>query len=448
MTTSTPLDHLHAAVSGIVTTPADAGYDAARAAWNLAADQRPAAVVHAAGTADLVATVRAAAALGLRVAPQATGHGAACLGPLDDAILLRTDDLRGVAVDLDAQTVRVQAGAQWADVVAASAPHGLAPLAGSAGDVGVVGFHLGGGLSFLSRLHGVAARHLVGGTVVLADGTLHTVDADSPELLWALRGGGGTAVVAELEFALHRVPELSTGQLFWPIERAGEVLRAWRDWAEKAPREITTSARFLRFPADPAVPEPLRGGAFFVVDGAFAGEAAEAEAALAPLRALTPAIDLFGPAEITSLVELHMDPPAPVPAASAHTLLRELPDDLIERLDALAGVESGSALVAVELRQLGGALATGDPEHGAIDGIDAPFLLFAVGLAGGPVPLEVTEPQLRAVLGAAAPYGAGTFPNFAEGPGADAPRPAAVAGRLARLRGEHDPDGLLIAAHA
>ncbi len=132
--TSTALvDALRNACVGEVTGPGDAGYDTARQAWNLAADQRPAAVVRAALLADLAATVRVAREHGLRVAPQGTGHGAGALGPLDAAILLRTDELRGVSVDPQARVARVQAGAQWNDVLAESAPHGLAPLAGSAG---------------------------------------------------------------------------------------------------------------------------------------------------------------------------------------------------------------------------------------------------------------------------------------------------------------------------
>lgn len=448
----THLDALRTAVHGTVSGPGDPDYDVARAAWNLAIDQRPAAVVRAAGIDDLCATVRIAAAHGLRVAPQATGHGAGALGPVDDAILLRTDGLRRVTVDPVARTARIEAGAQWNDVLAQSAPHALAPLAGSAGDVGVVGFHLGGGLSFLSRKHGLAARHLLAATVVLADGSVVRVDAtddsDDSDLLWALRGGSGAfGVVAEIEIALHPAPELSTGQLFWPIERSREVYGAWRDWAATAPEAITTSARMLRFPPDPAIPEPIRGGAFLVIDGAFLGSSMDCDAALAPLRALEPAMDLFGPTPITALTQLHMDPPAPAPFVSGHTLVREATDELLDRLVELAGPGAQTDLMLVELRQLGGAIGRGGDGVGAVDGLDAGFALFTGAVPMGQ-PMASLEAQIAAIIDAAADQAAGTFPNFVEHPGADAPLAPATTERLQALRAEVDPAGLLLAAHA
>lgn len=445
---SLPLDQLSARCAGQVTSPDDPGYDAARQAWNLAVDQRPLGVLHAEGVTDLVAAVRFAQEHGVRVAVQATGHGAGALGPLDGALLVRTDRMRSVTVDPVARTARIAAGAQWNDVLAQSAPHGLAPLAGSAGDVGVVGFHLGGGLSFLSRRHGLAARHLLRATVVLADGTVQVTDAEQvPDLLWALRGGSGAfGLVAEIEIALHPVPELSTGQLFWPIERASEVLRAWRDWCATAPNSITTSARLMRFPADPMLPEPLRGRAFVVIDGAFLGPQETEDIILQPLRDLEPVMDLFGPSSIEQLTALHMDPPHPMPAASSHVLLDEAPDDLIGRLVELAGPDADTALVMVELRQLGGALAAGGDGVGAVDGLDATFALFAIGVPGM-VPADVLAAQLDAIVQAAGDHAAGTFANFAERVGAHA-APVASRDRLARLRRELDPQELLLAAHA
>lgn len=449
LTSPLPLEALAARCGGRLTTPADPAYDAARQAWNLAIDQRPVAVLHAESTGDLVAAVRFAAEHGLRVAPQATGHGAGALGPVDDAILVRTDRMRAVTVDPVARTARIAAGAQWNDVLAQSAPHGLAPLAGSAGDVGVIGFHLGGGLSFLSRHHGLAARHLLSATVVLADGSIRTTTTDAmPELLWALRGGTGAfGIVAEIEIALHPVPELSTGQLFWPIERASEILRAWRDWCATAPNSITTSARLLRFPPDPMLPEPLRGQAFVVIDGAFLGPQETEDALLQPLRDLDPVMDMFGPSTITQLTELHMDPPNPMPSASSHVLLDDATDAVLGRLLQVAGPGADTALVMVELRQLGGALARGGDGVGATDGLDAAFALFAVGVPGI-VPSEVLEAQLEAVVAAAGEHAAGTFANFTERPGGHTPAAPETADRLARLRGELDPAGLVVAIHA
>ena len=152
------LDELREALEGEVVAPSDgaAAWDDARQAWNLAVDQRPAAVALPRSAADVVAIVRFAREQGLRVAPQGTGHGAAALGDLEDTILLKTSLLRGVAIDPERRIARVEAGAIWIEVVEAAAAHGLAALAGSSPDVGVVGYTLGGGLSWLSRRYGSA----------------------------------------------------------------------------------------------------------------------------------------------------------------------------------------------------------------------------------------------------------------------------------------------------
>ena len=145
------VDPLRAVLAGDVVTPEDEGWDAARQAWNLTVDQRPAAVVLPESARDVRDTVRFAYEVGLRVAPQGTGHGAAALGDLSDTILLKTERLRGVEIDAEARTARVAAGTIWIEVVEAAAEHGLAALAGSSPDVGVVGYTLGGGLSWLGR---------------------------------------------------------------------------------------------------------------------------------------------------------------------------------------------------------------------------------------------------------------------------------------------------------
>jgi FAD/FMN-containing dehydrogenase len=216
-------------LNGKVILPGDARFDDARRAWNLAVDQRPAAVVFPESAADVAAAVGYAARRGLRIAAQGTGHNARPLGPLADTVLLRTDKMRSIQIDPQARTARVEAGVAWIDVVHAAAAHGLAALAGSSPDVGVVGYTLGGGLSFLGRKHGLAASHVLAANVVTADGTLARTDADrEPDLFWALRGGGGSfGVVTALEFRLFPVAEAYAGALWYPIQRGSEVLHAW-----------------------------------------------------------------------------------------------------------------------------------------------------------------------------------------------------------------------------
>jgi len=175
-------------------TPSDETWDEARQAWNLAVDQRPAAVVYAESADDVVATVDFARVRGLRVAPQGTGHNAAPLGPLAETVLLETSRMRAVAIDPESRTARVEAGVLWLEVVEAAAEHGLAALAGSSPDVGVVGYTLGGGLSWLARKFGIAGNSVTAVELVTADGRLVRADSDNePELFWALRGGAAAS---------------------------------------------------------------------------------------------------------------------------------------------------------------------------------------------------------------------------------------------------------------
>ena len=229
---------LRARVAGSVSTPGDVDWDEARLAWNLAIDQRPVAVVHAESAEDVAAVVQFADAHGYQVAPQGTGHAAGPLGSLDETILLKTSRLRGIEIDAAAQTARVEAGVLWLEVNQAAAEHGLVGLAGSSPDVGVVGYPLTGGLSFLGRKLGLASNSILAAELVTADGRLVRADAETePDLFWAVRGGGGNfGVVTALEIRLFPITEVYAGSLFFPIERAAEVLGAGASGSTRRPR--------------------------------------------------------------------------------------------------------------------------------------------------------------------------------------------------------------------
>ncbi len=284
------LEDLRDRCVGMVHTPADPSWDAARQAWNLAVDQHPVAVAVPADAADVARVVAFAREAGLRVAPQATGHNAGPLGSLELTILLRTSGLRGVAIDPVNRRARVAAGALWQEVMEPASALGLAALGGSSPDVGVVGYTLGGGIGWLARRYGLATNSVLGVELVTADGARIRADRDhEPDLFWALRGGGGNfGIVTALEFALHPVARVYAGALAWDWGESERVLRRWAEWAPDAPDEITTSARILQLPPLPEIPEPLRGRRLVMIDGAYAGEAAEAERALRPLRELGP----------------------------------------------------------------------------------------------------------------------------------------------------------------
>jgi FAD/FMN-containing dehydrogenase len=420
-TTTTALDfsQLRQRLMGAVTVPGDAAWDTARQAWNLAVDQRPVAVAEPETVADVVMIVDFARERGLRVAAQGTGHNAAAIASLHDTILVRTHRMRVVEIDADARRARAQAGALWADVAVPASEQGLAALAGSSHDVGVVGYSLGGGLSWMARKHGLAANSVTAIQLVTAEGRVVVADAHhEPDLFWALRGGGGNfGVVTAIEFELYPVAEIYAGMLAFPWERSREVLRAWREWTRTAPEEITTSARILQVPALPDIPEMVRGRALVVIDGAYIGDEADGAELLAPLRALGAEIDTFAMIPPAGLLGIHMDPPAPVPATGDGALLDVVPGEAIDSLVAAAGPGSGSPLLMVELRHLGGALARAGDGHGAVATLEGDFAFFAVGMALDADMAAAVDAHVDVVKQALCEWDAGRrYLNFSERP--------------------------------
>ena len=317
---------LATSLSGRVTTPQDSDWDDARLAFNLTADQRPAAVVHAADARDVSTAVRFAAEHGLRVAPQVTGHGAVSL-ELDGTLLLKTTEMKGVEIDAGARRARVLSGTTWGEVLEPAAADGLAALHGTSGGVGITGYTLGGGFGWYARKHGLQANSVTAIELVSAEGEELRVDHENePELFWALRGGGGNfGVVTALEFDLFPVNEVYAGMLLFPWERSAEVLHAWNELLPTLPDELSSLARILQVPDMPEVPELVRGGKFAGVEAAFLGAEEEGAKLLEPLRALGPDVDTFGMVPPPALAFLHMDPPEPVPGLGGHRLYDELP---------------------------------------------------------------------------------------------------------------------------
>ena len=304
---------------------------------------------------------------------------------LNGTILLSTRRMREVSVDAERMIARVDAGVVWGELTPVAGASGLAALAGSSHDVGIAGYTLGGGLSWLARSHGLAASSVTAFEVVTADGVLRRVDeAEHPDLFWALRGGGGDfAIVTAIEFRLYPITEVHAGVLFFPLERASEVLHAWRDWTVDLPTSVTTVGRVLRFPPMDELPPFLSGHSFSVVEAVIQADEATADALLAPLRALGPAIDTFRRTPVHELDQLHMDPPGPVPGCGNGALVQSLTADAIDAFLAAAG-PAGAPILSAELRLLGGELRLEHAEGGAVSGFAADAAYYAVGIAPTP----------------------------------------------------------------
>jgi FAD/FMN-containing dehydrogenase len=449
---STRFSELQSRLHGRVLTDTDEAWDASRQTFNVLVDQRPAAVVRVANADDVAETVRYAAQRGLRIAPQGTGHNAGPIDDLEDALLLRTDALQGVEIDVAARRARVGAGVRWGDVADPASEAGLAPLSGSSRTVGVAGYSLGGGMGWLGRKHGLQANALTAVEIVTADGELRRIDHDNEtDLFWAVRGGGGNyGVVTALEFELFPAPEIYAGALFFPFEQAPEVMHAWHELvAAGLPDEITTVARVYQFPPLPFLPEFIRGKSFTVVQAAYLGSERDGAELIAPLTELGPDTNTFGVVEPAALGHLAMDPEDPLPAASAARLVSDATPSTIDAFLDSAGPGSPSQLASVELRSLGGALARRPEGAGARATLQGDYAMFAVGGVMSPEAKAEVQGQADGIATALAPWDAGArYANFEERSSDARLFYDEDTFRLLRaLRTEWDPSGLFLANH-
>jgi FAD/FMN-containing dehydrogenase len=435
-------------LAGDVVLPSDEGWDEARQAWNLAVDQRPIAIVFPESVDDVVATVAFAAQNALRVAFNAGGHNAGPIDWGDDTLLLKTERLAGIEIDGQARRARVEAGVLAKPLAQAAAEHGLCSLAGTSPDAGVLGYTLGGGFSWMIRKYGLAANSVVAAELVTADGRHVRTDRDhEPDLFWAVRGGGGNfGAVTALELALYPHSEIYAGCFFWPIERAAEILKAWRAWVDRVPDECESIGRMLQLPDVDFLPDHLRGRSFVLVEPAFIGSESDGAALVQPFRDLEPALDTVSLMPTSDLSLVNMDPDFPLPYAGDGILLDDFPPAAV---DALVATFVGSPLLHVEVRHLGGALCSATADHGCVPTIDQPFILFTFGLAADADMKAAVEQGVEHVLRCVGPWDSGRrYLNFVES--RVDPRvlfPEASYDRLREIRSRYDPQGMFVANH-
>jgi hypothetical protein len=440
-------------IDGRVATPSDADWDEVRPGWNLAADLNPSAIAFVESAEDIARTVAFAAENGLRVAGQGTGHGGVPLPSLEETVLIRTTGMRGIEVDAEAQVARAEAGVLALELGEAAGKHGLCGMPGSSPDVGVVGYTLGGGLSWFGRRHGFACNRLTAIELVTAEGEQRTVDADNdPDLFWALRGGGGDfGIVTALHIHLLSIAEVYGGALIFPAEVGVEAVRTYRDWAETVSEDVTSVVRFVTPPPFPDVPEPLRGTPLLTIDGACVGTKEEGEEAFAPLREIGETImDTFAWMPTVGLSHIHMDPENPVPGVGDGKLLGELSDEAIDAWVGVAGPGSESPMLLSEIRHLGGALGRPAENGGALAKLDAPFAMYSVGVRMSPELGDVLSGYLAKMDETMQPWAAdGDYFNFTERHcDVDAILPPEVCDRLAEVKQKWDPQSRIVANHA
>lgn len=431
-----------AGFDGTITTPADPGYDAARAVWNGMIDRAPALIAHCRSTADVVAAVNLTRTAGVGLAVRAGSHSVAGFSVCEDGVVIDLTGLRGVTVDMDRQLAVVEPGATWADFDAATGAHGLATTGGLVSSTGVAGLTLGGGIGWLQRKYGLACDNLRSAQVVTAVGNV--IGADE-QLLWGLRGGGGNfGIVTRFVFDLHPVATVLGGLLMFPIDRAEQVLRAWREWAVDAPDEAALLAAINCAPPEPFVPPELVGQRIVALVGCWCGDLAAGEESLAPLRALRPVVDLFGPMPYPALQSM-LDGGAPHGLRNYFRggFVADLSDGVIAAV-LEHGAQMPSPMSQIHFHQMGGAVGRVGTAMSSFSGRAAGYTYNLIGTWTDPEEDATHVGAVRAASAALAPLSLGrSYVNF----DADAERPRAAYGaqiydRLARLKREYDPANL------
>lgn len=440
------LDMLRDRVAGTVAEPHEPAYEQLVTPWKLAVEMRPAAVVAARSAADVCETVAFARMHGMTVGVQATGHGA--VTSLAGHILIVTRDLDELTVHADERWARAGAGVKWGRVIEAAAPYGLAPLNGSASDVGVVGYTTGGGVGPMARTFGLAADRVRAFEVVTGDGELRRVTPElHPDLFFALRGGKGAGgIVTAVEFDLLALPTFYGGALYFDGTDIPAVIDRWRMWSQSLPEQATTSFAIFQLPDMPGVPPMLAGRMSIAVRFLWVGDEADGARLLDEMRTAAPVLlDDAGVKPYTAVDSVHADPVDPMPVEDPAMLLTGFPDAAVARFLSLAGPGSGSPQVLVEVRQLGGAYAREGRHPSAFVHRAARFSLLAVGMAPDPRVL----PHAHELFTALAEWDTGgVWPNFAP------PHDSATAlraydeptlTRLAAIAERYDPDNVLAA---
>ncbi|MFJ8600240.1 FAD-binding oxidoreductase [Streptomyces shenzhenensis] len=407
------VEELSEQVRGPVFRPGRKGYDEERSGFQTNFRHRPAVIVGATGAADVCAAVAFAGTHGLPVAVQLTGHGLA-VAAQGEGLLVSTRRMTGVEIDPQARTARIEAGVRWEQAIAQAARHGLAPLNGSAPHVGAVGYTLGGGTGLLARQYGYAADHVRGIDVVLADGTLRHVTADSdPDLFWALRGGRDNfGIATSMEVGLFPITRLYGGGLFFAAESVPEVLSAYLAWTETVPEELTSSVSLLLHPDLPVIPEPLRGRYVAHVRIAYTGDTASGERLVAPLRAIAPRlIDSVREMPYTQSGSIYNDPVFPHAYYGNNILLGAMDAAvLVKTVLDVAGPEA-PAVCVIDLRHLGGALSRPPAVAGAVGNRDAEYMLRVLTPLAA-TDIDIARPVHRRLFEALRPWTTGRTLNF------------------------------------
>jgi FAD/FMN-containing dehydrogenase len=294
-----PIATLRASLRGTLLLPADDHYDVSRTLWNGMFDRRPAAIVRAAGAADVIQAVNFAREHKLLLSVKGGGHNIAGKAACDGGLMIDLSGMKSVRVDPVARLVRVEPGALLSDFDRETQAFGLSTPTGINSTTGMAGLTLGGGFGWQSRKRGLTIDNLMGVDVVLASGECVQASAtQNAELFWAVRGGGGNfGVVTSFEYRLHPLgPEVLAGLIVYPLAQAKQVFEGYRKFTAEAGDEMTAWMVLRKAPPLPFLPADVHGKEVVVIAFCWIGELGRGEELASPLRSWgTPAGEHVGP---------------------------------------------------------------------------------------------------------------------------------------------------------
>jgi hypothetical protein len=443
------VEGLRARFRGALVRPKDASYDEHRRIWNGSIDRHPALIARCAGVADVMAAVGFASELGLLVAVRGGGHSFPGLSSCDGGIVIDLSPMKGIRVDPDARTVRVQAGVLLGELDNETQAFGLAAPAGIVTHTGVAGLTLGGGIGWLHRKLGLSIDQLVSVDLVTAAGEFVKASEDeNADLFWGVRGGGGNfGIVTEFEFRLHPIgPQVLAGTVLWPMEDAPRVLRFYRDWIADAPDELMTIVTARRAPDLPFVPRDLVGQLVVGVVSCYAGPVEDGERVVQPLRTFgTPVLDACAPKPFIAH-QASLDPSFErgwwyyVRSCDVAELNDDVIDITVEHCNRIT-----SPITSIALWQMGGAVSRMGEDDTAFNGRKAGHTFNINGNVYDGEGFDEQREWVRTFWTDLGPHHAGVYVNFLWEEGEERVREAygpAKYDRLKALKQKYDPGNL------
>jgi FAD/FMN-containing dehydrogenase len=432
-------------LNGEVILPEDSKYDEARAIYNAMIDKNPAAIVKCREVEDVILAVKFARENNMEVSVKSGGHSGPGLALVDDGLVIDLSPMKGIRIDPETKTVQVEPGCTWGEVDAATHEYGLATVSGVLSTTGVGGLTLGGGHGYLTRKYGLTIDNLISADVVLADGRfVHTDKEENPDLIWALRGGGGNfGIVTTFEYQLHPVRNVIAGPMFWPIEEHQTTLKWYRDWLPEMPDDVYAFYLVAEVPAGEPFPKEIHGRKVCGLVWCYTGLKDQFESFIQQARDIArPLFEFTGEMPYPALQSMFdgIYPPGHQWYWKGD-FVREVSDEAIERHLRFAKVPTSQS--TMHLYPVDGAVHKIGKDETAWNRRDARWSMVIVGVDPDPGNAERIKTWARDYWEALHPYTlGGSYVNFMMEEGQDRIKASYGSnyGRLAKIKSKYDPD--------